>query len=161
MRSIKDRKNEKGMSLIEILPILIVVTTLFSFLLGAWGIAHKHTLNSIAARTYAFDTLNHRANVTYFNDVRSEKNSYEQTESRYHGIGTNNPQEFSAPIVPIRYSSNREPARTGSVSLHIQRIWDGLVERNVEIQAEPLANINHVWVTVGYGICINANCGGG
>lgn len=161
MERFKDRKKQKGMSLIEILPIVIVITTLFSFLLGVWGIAHKHTLSSIAARTYTFDTLNNRANYVYFNDVRAVTNSYEQTESRYHATGFGNP-DFSAPVVPVRYIAEKGAVRTGAASLHRQGIWqDGLAERNVEMQASSFSEINHVWVTVGYGICINANCGEG
>jgi hypothetical protein len=167
MRKADQRKHEHGMSLIEILPVVIVVTTLFSFLLGAWGIAHKHTLSSIAARTYTFETLNHRSNVMYFSDARPSdrlnKSSYEETELRYHGHGYSDPQDFSAPMVPIRYTTDRGPAQAGSTELHRNGIWQqgGMFDRNREIQLTgPVAGINHVWVTVGYGICINTRCGG-
>lgn len=155
----KNHDNEKGMSLIEILPLVIVMTTLFSFLLGAWGIAHKNILSSIAARTYAFDSFNNRANVMYFNDVRSVLNSYELTQSRFHGVGYGNP-DFSAPIVPIRYVAGASIARTGPTSLHTNSIWgDNQYQRGAEITTD-MGDLDHVWVTVGYGICINANCGG-
>ena len=161
----KNRNKEKGMSLIEILPIFIVITTLFSFLLGAWGISHKHILTSIAARTYAFETLNNRSTFIYFNDtrsgVRAYKGSYEATESRYHGIGRNQPGNFSAPVVPIRYIANKNTVRrTGPDSLHIQGMWDTGYERGQEITPGNLQDLDHIWVTVGHGICINARCGG-
>lgn len=156
----KSRDNEKGMSLIEILPLVIVITTLFSFLLGAWGIGHKNTLSSIAARTYAFDTLNNRANVMYFTDVRgSFKNSYESTESRFHGVGYGSP-DFSAPVAPIRYVAGVAIPQSGPTSLHVNSIWgDNQYQRGAEI-TRNMGNLNHVWVTVGHGICINATCGG-
>ena len=161
----KDCKSQRGLSLIEILPVLAVITTLFSFLLGAWGIAHKYTLNAIAARTYAFETLNYRANYMYFNDARlgeqENKSSYEQTGVRYHGVGFRSPEDFTAPIAPIRYLSNNSSIQTGPSSLHGRRIWDdNSFQRRQEILSESLGNLNHVWVTVGHGICINAECGG-
>jgi len=155
------KKNQRGMSIIEILPIVAVIATLFSFLLGSWGIAHKSTLSSIAARTYAFETFNNRANLMYFSDLRSSTNSYEATELRYHGVGSNLPDEFSAPVVPIRYVANFQGgALTGANELHTQRIWDeDAFDRQQEIDPNNLGNLNHVWVTVGHGICLNANCG--
>lgn len=157
----KKPDGEKGMSIIEILPLVIVMTTLFSFLLGAWGIAHKNILTSIGSRTYAFETFNYRANLVYFNDTRSESASYEATESRFHGAGYRNPSDFSAPIVPIRYVANQATANAGSPTLHRQDLRSqAQYERGQEIQQGPVNQINHVWVTIGYGICINANCGG-
>jgi len=163
MRKQKKRDGEKGMSLIEILPLVIVITTLFSFLLGAWGIAHKNILSSIGARTYAFETFNNRADVTYFSDNRaslSRNDSYEATESRYHGVGYDSPNEFSAPITPLRYVAGASVVNSGQESLHKDGLWNNdQFQRGQEIQRGSVSEITHVWITVGYGICINSNCG--
>jgi type II secretory pathway pseudopilin PulG len=161
LKNNKATKNQRGMSIIEILPIVAVIATLFSFLLGSWGIAHKSALSSIAARTYAFDTFNNRANLMYFSDIRSINDSYEATGLRYHGVGSSQPDQFSAPIVPIRYVANVQGgALTGANELHTQRIWDeDTFDRQREIDPNNLGNLNHVWVTVGHGICLNTNCG--
>ena len=160
-KDIQSKKNkESGMSLVEAVPIIIVMASLFGFLLGAWGIAHKSILTSIAARTYAFETFNNRANLIYFNDIRSERASYEVTNLRYHAIGTQSPAEFSAPTVPIRYPS-RAAVNTGANEIHISTIWENpQYQPYQEIEPNQLANLNSVWVTIGYGICVNHECGG-
>lgn len=159
-KDIQSKKNkESGMSLFEAIPIIIVMATLFGFLLGAWGIAHKNILTSIAARTYAFETFNNRSNLMYFNDIRSETSSYEVTNLRYHAIGTQNPEEFSAPTVPIRFPA-ATAVNTGSNDIHRTLIWENPeYQPYQEIQSDQLANLNSVWVTIGYGICINQVCG--
>lgn len=157
----KEKNKESGMSLFEAVPIIIVMATLFGFLLGAWGIAHKNILTSIAARTYAFETFDNRSNLMYFNDKRAERNSYEVTNLRYHAIGTQTPDEFSAPTVPIRFPASTAQ-NTGANDLHITTIWtESQFQPYQEIEPSQLVNLNSVWVTIGYGICLNADCGGG
>lgn len=48
--------NEKGMAVLEMIPILVVFVLFINFSLGFFGAIHSGILNSIASRNYAFET---------------------------------------------------------------------------------------------------------
>jgi len=153
----KNRENEKGMSLIETIPLILVMATLLTFLLGFWGVTHRHVLHSIAARAYAFETFRHRANVTYFVDqgFDTSKIFYNRTQHRYHAIrGVDNGDSFIAASIPIRFPTSTN--ENNRVAVHTDDIWDPakLPENGrSQVSASP------VWIMVGYGICLTAGCG--
>ena len=107
----KQKKSESGFSLVETVPILFVISSLIGFLLGLWGLAHKNVIGSISARNYAFETFNHRSNLIYFNDLRSESNSYERSNIRFHGYGDGDAGDIRAMTTPFRF-----PAEENAVS---------------------------------------------
>ena len=50
-------KNDHGMAVLEMIPIMIIVVLLLSFSFGFFGLIHTGILNSIGARNYAFETF--------------------------------------------------------------------------------------------------------
>ncbi len=152
-------KNEKGMSLFESLPLILVLASLIGFLLGLWGMTHKSILHSIAARNYAFQKLNHRANLTYFDDSNNTdnvKHSFLETGLRFFAIGSSgSDKKLYAFSTPMRFPAKElvnEPAQ-----LHIKRIWES---GKVPVGAETTLGTKEPWIMVAYGICLNSNCGG-
>lgn len=150
------REKEAGMSLIESLPLIMVLASLIGFLLGLWGVSHKHVLHSIAARNYAFETFSHRANLTYFNDSRSVLHSYEESQMRYHAVGDNSGDTLKALTTPMRFPAEAS-ADSGPPILHRQQIWN---ESILPTAGEGTIGTKRPWVMVGYGMCLNADCGG-
>src|SRR5690606_25429703 len=73
----KALQNEKGMAILEIIPISIICVLLLSFSFGFFGVIHTGILNSIAARNYAFETFNHRTDLSYFRSNMKDFNSTE------------------------------------------------------------------------------------
>jgi hypothetical protein len=155
----KRRRNEKGMALLETIPILIVFIVIIAYGLGSFGVVHTGILHSISARAYAFETFRNRPNVVYFRD-RATGNGYSHfanKETRVHGINSDIAPvegEIFATTRPIAFG--RQPANTQtSAEVHNQKIvnkGDARFRRG-EGEASP------AWIMVGYGICINANCG--
>jgi len=80
--------NQKGMSTLEMVPILTVFLLLVNFGMGFFGVIHSGIMNSIAARNYAFETFRSRTNLNYLRDeITSDVNPYySQVGFRFHSI---------------------------------------------------------------------------
>jgi len=160
-KNIQNSEQEAGFSLVETLPLILVMSGLLGFLLGLWGMVHKNILASIAARNYAFETFNNRSNLIYFSDVRNSavnNNSYHITGLRFHGYGEQGATGgISAFTTPYRF-----PADTNTVEdtqLHTERIWDQSLIPAAG-QAQDGTGTQLPWVLVGYGICLSSECKG-
>jgi hypothetical protein len=151
------------MATIETLPLLLVFVILASYTFGAFGIVHTGILNSIAARTYAFETFRNRTNVTYFRDNNAANFfHYRVIGNRLHSINseqlppTNDPH-FYATERPIRIGMISSTAGTGrnDEHIHISDTMDKVLngKRNDKVEVDP------VWVRTMYGICLSNGCG--
>lgn len=143
--------------MIETVPLLIIFVVLVSSGLGLFGMIHTAILHSIGARTYAFETFRQRANLYYFRENDSgltQPISYARKEWRFHGIQAENDDRrtFVATSRPISFGRPSESA-DANVQVHNQAIFN-LPGRNDRVAVSP------GWIMVGYGICLNASCGG-
>jgi hypothetical protein len=151
--------NERGMALIETIPILVVFIVLLAYGLGFFGVVHTGILNSIASRAYAFETFRNRPNLVYFRDRPITGNVYLQyadKETRVHTVeGESHPNEDKIFATTRELAMGRDARDTQtSVDAHNQKIINhGEGRFRQDTEASP------VWILVGYGICINANCG--
>lgn len=156
-------KNEKGMAVFEMIPIIIVIVLFVNFSLGFFGAIHTGILNSIAARNYAFETFRNRSNLIYFKntDTSAIKYEYSKENMRVHAINTEKSvgksaePEFSASarLIDFLNSDNRAADIVGndkSNHAKVQGIPDG---RNENVSANP------IWIKSAYGICLNVKCG--
>ena len=162
MMSVKTHKkimNNKGMATFEAIPMIVIFVMLVGYALGLWGVVHKATLSSIAARQYAFETLRNRSNYMYFRDrVDSEILHHQKIGYRYHAV--TEPERggnFNAPNTPITVgkkpqNTNLHKLNTDSEQLHSEGIFE-LKRRNQKVE------FSHAWIMTGYGICMNPSCG--
>lgn len=148
-----EKNKESGMSLVESLPLILVMASLVGFLLGLWGMTHKNILHSIAARNYAFETFRHRSNLMYFG-TSAPDNSYEVSEMRFHAVGDGSGGTMKALTTPMRFPERNVAGE--SAQIHRQRIWQ---DSNIPLVGEASVATKLPWVMVGYGICLNSNCG--
>lgn len=149
-------KNQKGMAVIEAVPLLVIFVMLLGFGLGFYGAIHTATLHSIGARTYAFETFRQRSNLVYFREEGSGINQpthYKTKGYRYHAISHDSDQRalFVATLRPISIARNIASS-DAKLTDHNQKIFE-LKRRNQEVSVNP------IWVMVGYGICIDSQCG--
>lgn len=150
-------KNENGMAVIEAIPLLVIFIVLISFGLGLYGVVQTATLQSIAARTFAFDTFRNRTNLNFFREDGSGldhplylgKKGY-----RFHAItsDTDTTNDFMATTRRITFGTEAKQAPADGPT-HNQSIFN-LESRNQKVSVNP------VWVMVGYGLCLDADCGG-
>ena len=132
----------------------MIFVVLIGYALGLWGVTHSAALYAIGTRSYTFETLNHRANYTYFRDREGGALlDYQETGMRMHFTGPNPAPQVMADTRPI-YIHRQLTNRRGNVQDHNERLYS-IAPRNREGGVE----VNPVWLRIGYGICLNANCG--
>lgn len=150
-------RNERGMAVIETVPLIVIFLILLSYGLGMWGVIHTGILHSIHARTYAFETFRNRTDLVYFReDGNAISSQYSQHQIRYHGIQSDSLQsgEFYATARPLSIGRTSEMTNASKLD-HNSRVFS-LAGRNGEGGVE----VSPVWVMVGYGLCLVADCGG-
>lgn len=158
-RSIDRLNSESGNAMIETLPIMVIFVWLLGFGLGFFGFVHTAIMNSMAARTYAFETFRNRADVTYFREetTNGQVTHYQSFGNRFHAVNneTNalNKDTQLATVRPISFGV-KEATSKSSVLDHNAKIYE-IAGRNRKgnVEASP------AWVMVGYGICLNVQCG--
>ena len=147
-------KKQKGMASMEAMVSIILFLTLLSFSLGFFGVVHSGIVNSIAARTYAFETFNNRTYLKYHRDVKdSGLHSHKKNHFRLHTI---NSEGFSGEdfIATQRYIAFAKSHRQNKgEDKHMEMV------ENERDGGDEIYGFNPVWVKAAYGICLNANVG--
>lgn len=150
--------NQKGLATVEAIPLLIIFVLLTGFSLGMWGAVHSAILQSIAARTYAFETFRNRTNLTVFreNPINGQDVlSYANKGVRYHSVKSEQAQDSregffaTARDLAIGYPS---PSVQTLETVHMNKIYN-IQPRNQNVEVGP------IWIMVGYGMCLDAQCG--
>ncbi len=148
--------NQKGFAMLESIPLVVIFALLVSFGLGFFGIVHTAVLHSISARSYSFETFRQRANLYYFREEASGLTSpihFGKKQWRYHAVNHQSDSRtmFVATDRPIAIGRSTASGDSSSAT-HNQQIFQ-LQPRNERVSVNP------AWIMVGYGICMNANCG--
>lgn len=156
--SLKPLQDQKGMAILEAVPLLVIFVVLISFGLGYYGIIQTAILHSIASRTYAFETFRQRTNLYVFREngtglMAGRALEYTRKGWRYHAVTnvTGPTDKFVSTPRPIALGRG-VAAADANESTHNQQIFQ-ILPRNERIAVNP------AWVMVGYGICMNAGCG--
>jgi hypothetical protein len=159
--------SQKGMSMIEVLPMITIFVLIMNFAIGFFGVVHSGVKNSIASRNYAIETFRNRADLTYLRDsVGSEAVSYKSVQLRLHAKRS----EFanSGPGGGVEWTATKRPIRFTdyfSINASDESLPGGAsARRQVDSQANAgeridFEGVNPVWVRVSYGMCLNAQCG--
>lgn len=159
------RGKQKGISSIEIIPVLLVFALLINFSLGFFGVIHSGILNSIAARNYAFETFRNRSNLNRFRDDLSgtENITFNHINYRFHGIiaekAPPSSTEFYATARAIRFTDeNTFVADETQFQDHspVVQIRDPGAASDVYTGTD--GGLNTVWLRTTYGICLNVKC---
>lgn len=153
--------NQRGLAILEIIPVIIVVSVLLRFTYGFFGVIHGATVQSIAVRNYTFETFRHRFRL----DMLRETNFIEQFKYkkgvRVHGVRDENdllasgdPQWFVARRSIMFPAGNDLEDGQSSFQQRVteqNKIKNG--SQNTNVNASP------VWLAIKYGICIDFKCG--
>ena len=149
-------KKQRGMATMEAMASIILYLALLSFSLGFFGVVHSGIVNSIAARTYAFDTFNNRTYLKYHRDTddQDQLNSHKKNGFRLHTIITENNSSGGVDFIATQRSiafvkSHRKNEGEGKHMEMVENERDG---------GDEIYNFNPVWVKAAYGICLNARC---
>jgi hypothetical protein len=158
MKALKNTRigNEKGLAILETVPLIVIFVLMISFGMGFFGIIHTAVLHSIAARTYAMETFRNRSNLYYYREDGSgieRPFNFTSKGWRFHAImhESDSRDLFVATTRQISMGSS-SPEGDSNKETHNQAIYQ-MGARNEKINASP------AWIMVGYGICLNAGCG--
>jgi hypothetical protein len=150
-------RNQEGMAIVEVIPIILVIVLLINFSLGFFGAIHTGILNSMASRNYAFETFRNRSDLTYMRD--DVKYHYEKLGIRVHGTTSNLKMEsddWHATSRPINFTAfpNQNPEIEGNNQSGHEKVR-GIPEaaRNATV------GVNPIWIKTLYGICLKSDCG--
>lgn len=166
----KTLSQNRGMAVIEMIPIMIIMVLLINFSIGFFGIVHTANLNAIAARNYTFETMRNRSNLVYHRDKEIE---YFTLGNRFNGIisvtSANSGQndwvatarrlswvQFFGGTATDGTELNREPANINQRSTHNNSSLLKLAEGGVRNDSIEVYN---VWIRTLYGICVDSKCG--
>jgi hypothetical protein len=154
--------NNKGFATIETIALISVFSTLVAYALGMFVVVHTGILNSIAARTYSWETFAHRTNLSYFRDNRLPENVTIRESTKNYGYRSHSILSEHAPKSPVglkfiateRYIASFEPEEL------IGRNQAAHGRLTTLSRARERDGVNPVWIKTIYGICLNADCGG-
>ena len=159
-RTFKTINNEDGTATLEAIPLIVIFVIFFAYGLGLFGAIHSGILLSISSRTYAFETFRNRTNTNIFRYSANAHNGnliyYDKIGFRFHltydhvFTGGN----IIAVDKRIAMGLQREPQGDDETT-HAINIYDDVItgERNKTVGVDP------IWLAIGYGLCINAQCG--
>ncbi|MGZ3726779.1 MAG: hypothetical protein ACXWQQ_13310 [Pseudobdellovibrio sp.] len=175
------KKKQRGMAVIEAIPVLFMMVMIFNFSLGFFGAIQTGILNQIGSYNYALETFRYRSNLMYFRPGGGEGN-YSISQNRVHGTladgseqDPNSPDDKSRWPATIRditfnYVKGVAPSDaaadkeySGGQSDHT---YKGRGDNNNIMHVNstytpdggPHIQTTRIWVKTVYGICLNADC---
>ena len=179
-------KQASGIAVIEMLPLLVVFVSLIGITTGLWGAIHSGTLQSIAARHYAFEVINNRTHIDYVRDIPTSSGGHTKMlgntrhEDQSHFYDSYLGSRFFG-IVSYQTSTTPDPfvaSRGISFFKDMTRKDGDIIQNGVfgplrntdktpyhndlfdrEVRNLPQKGVNPIWLMQGYGICLNASCG--
>lgn len=136
-------KSQKGIALLETIPLVVIFAMLLSFGLGLFGIIHTSILHSIGARAYNFEVFRQRANLYYFREdgsglQASGSLNFSKKGWRYQAVNHESDarQKFVATVRPIALGG-RVPAGDNTESTNNVAIYD-MQTRNERFSVNPV-----------------------
>ncbi|MBC7742180.1 MAG: hypothetical protein H7061_08280 [Bdellovibrionaceae bacterium] len=170
----KFKKSEKGMAIIESIPVLFMLVMVFNFSLGFFGAVHSGILNSIASYNYSLETFPFKSNLVYFRPGGDDTN-YERAGNRVHGTTQDGAVDLEGreigkwPVTlrAITFNYVEDDPKRGLASTKSERNYAGkgsdnniwTVNTGYKPQEGNSIQTPRIWVKTVYGICITADCG--
>ncbi len=172
-KSKKRKSDERGLALVEAIPVLFMIIVIFNFSLGFFGAIHSGILNSIGAYNYTIETFRFRSNLMYFRPGSNLKSHYLQSKNRVHGIiqdGNSLADTKGAPwpvtVRTVAFAAGATGLKKdseGSANDHQFKrkddptnVWK--YDSNYAPSSNAATNIPEIWIKTVYGICLNADC---
>lgn len=164
----KRKKNNKGMALIEALPVLFMVVLVFNFSLGFFGAVHSGILNSIGSYNYTMETFRFRSNLVYFRPGAGTSN-YAKSMNRVHGVigdgySKQDTQKGKWPVTVRSIAMSGSDKLQGSTDItghslanRLTSVWKADSGYTASSEDDS-PKTPEIWVKTVYGICLNAEC---
>lgn len=158
----KQMQNQKGMAVLEMIPVMIVIVIVLRYTYGFFGVLQSATIQSIAVRNYAFETFRHRSRLSYLREVGTLEDRFKYRKGmRLHGVRDENSRLSSTPDWDVSVRNITFPTKEEDIlgaNGFLTRIQD---QSNIAVgrRYSEGDGVNPVWLAIRYGICIDHNCG--
>ena len=132
--------------------VAFAILTVYS--VDFFAVVHTAVVNSIGARTYLFETLQHRSDISLLrqDDPASRTNNYASVADkfmRFHGE-IDEHEEFTDD--KVRPSSRR--------LTRVEEVVEGQIKSDATLDNSN-SKASNIYIKTGYGICVNSACGAG
>lgn len=154
--------NEKGMAVLEMIPVMIVIVVVLRYTYGFFGVIQSATLQSIAVRNYAFETFRHRSRLSYLREVGTVEDRFKYRKGmRLHGVRDENSTLSSTPDWDVSVRDITFPPKETDVlgsNSFLSRIQE---QNNIRVgrRYSESDGVNPVWLAIRYGMCVDYKCG--
>ncbi len=146
---VEKNKSESGFALLEAVAFLFIFIVLTVYTIDFFTAIHTGIVNSIAARTYLFETLQHRSDITLLRQGPPERDknpSYVNEHYRFHAVVD---EEQNPDDTDSNPSAGRTLTQADSTLPH------EVNDLKFNSKKNKTASI---YIKTGYGICIDAKC---
>ncbi len=141
--------NDNGFAMLESVAFLFVFVVLTVYTIDFFAAIHTGIVNSIAARTYLFETLQHRTNISLLRQGLKDEQSnpdFSKVHFRFHVV-TDEEQG------PTSSDSSQPAGRTlTQASTDVQRKMTSIILDSKENKTRE------IYIKTGYGMCLDAYC---
>lgn len=147
----QNSKSEKGFAVLEAVAFLFAFVMLTVYVIDFFTAIHTGILNSIEARTYLFEILEHRADIGILRpEVPETDYIANDVHVRFHAVNDEDQDSSDDTFVPpaARKLTMVGPDDEVQGKVNSPRLDDGANKASI------------IYIKTGYGICIDANCGG-
>lgn len=161
-KKVRSVLNEKGMAVLEMIPVMIVIVVVLRYTYGFFGVIQSATLQSIAVRNYAFETFRHRSRLSYLREVSSMDDRFKYRKGmRLHGVRDENSTLSSTPDWDVAVRDITFPSKETDVlgsNSFLSRIQE---QSNIRVgrRYSEADGVNPVWLAIRYGMCVDHKCG--
>jgi hypothetical protein len=152
MKRVK-KNSESGFALMESVVFMMAFVVLAAYTIDFFSIIHTGIVNSTAARTYLFETLQHRTNIRFMRQAN---------EGEVQGASAN---DFQSKGFRFHATADEDQADTDDRGTHApgrllslaggKDVKPNMSNTNLDAQSNQTTNIN---IKAGYGICLNSGC---
>jgi hypothetical protein len=150
------KKSERGFAMMESLAFMMAFVILTAYCIDLFTIVHTGILGSTASRTYLFETLQHRSNISFLRqsdesgwDPKS-LNNYTSLHQRFHAVSDED-------------QSIDDNSGSHAAGRTLTQVSDPLRQMQSQSLDAQQNQTSTIWIKTGYGICLDSACpqGGG
>ena len=145
-----EKPDERGFAIVEAVTFLMVFIIFTLYVIDLFSAIHTGIVNSIAARTYLFETLQHRADIGWLRQEDStgakRERHYVLEHERFHTVTDED--------TPPSDKTIRAPARV-LTQVNTDDIISKVQNSGLDSNKNQTTSIR---IKSGYGICLDAQC---
>jgi hypothetical protein len=147
--------NEEGYAIFEAVTFLTAFLVFAVYVIDLFTAVHTGIVNSIAARTYAFESFQHRSNLSWLrqedagNNPSSTLVNFSFEHARFHSVVEETPSQDDSNIISVGRTLTQASTDGNN---------NGATDQATN---QKYKTTNVIKIKAGYGICLDSRCPAG